>query len=140
MIWAARPFITHKVGGASLVREGLALPTKLAGRLGGASLVREGLALPTKLGGRHWCARVLPFKTPTGFRPIAQGCAHRATLGNDRYNISTPKGLCTDKWRGLLKQTGNGMGRTRGVGFEAGLNQEDTTPLGLIIRWDSFPG
>ena len=43
-------------------------------------------------------------RIPTGFRPIAQGCAHRATLGNDRFKIPTPTGLCPDEQRGLLQK------------------------------------
>ena len=91
-------------------------------------------SLPIKLSGRNWGARVLLLRTPTGFRPIAQGCAPRATLGNDRFNLSTPTGLCPDERRGLLEKS-NDMGRTKDVGCEVELKPEDTTPLGLIIRW-----
>jgi hypothetical protein len=34
------------------------------------------------------------LRIPTGFRPIAQGCALRATLGKSLFERSTPTGLC----------------------------------------------
>jgi hypothetical protein len=95
-------------------------------------------SLPIKLSGRNWGARVLLLRTPTGFRPIAQGCAPRATLGNDRFNLSTPTGLCPDERRGLLKKP-NEMGLTRGVRCEVELKPRGHNPVGVDHSM-AFPG
>ena len=39
----------------------------------------------------------IALRTPTAFRPPAQGCEARATLGNGRHKSTTPTGL----WPGL---------------------------------------
>ena len=70
-------------------------------------------------------------RMPTGFCPIAQGCAHRATLGNDRINTPTPTGLCPDERRALLQNIErNGMNERHGIEVE--LKQEGHNPVGPV--------
>jgi hypothetical protein len=42
----------------------------------------------TNFSGSHFTRRTPRLRIPTGFRPIAQGCEERATLGHRRTNIS----------------------------------------------------
>jgi hypothetical protein len=66
--------------------------------LGFAGYDEQGIAspeccsLPTKLSRRNGSAKISLSRIPTGFRPIAQGCAHRATLGNDRLKSQPQRG------------------------------------------------
>ncbi len=48
---------------------------------------------PPVLADGHQCLLPHPI-IPTGFRPKAQGCAERATLGHRPKKITTPTGLC----------------------------------------------
>src|SRR5207247_6696974 len=77
------------------------------------------------------------WKIPTGFRPSAQGCEERATLGQPSNQPTTQSGLCTPSCVGLRRNpVGVGCFRVHHPGLLVLRNSglEDTIPLELKDR------
>ena len=83
-------------------------------------------------------------RTPTAFRPPAQGCEARATLGNRRRKFTTPTGL---RPFARIPQCGCGQNPVGVQGFVGWLTQGSlrrraaaaTLGFGTERRWRSSP-
>jgi hypothetical protein len=94
--------------------------------------------VPARYPQNYWQANAWSFRIPTGFRLIAHGCAPRATMGKDGLTFQPQRG-CVLTNLVLCRKIWSAWGRTRGVGFEVGIEARGHNPVGVDHSMGPFP-